>query len=75
MSLHIDGQGCQLFWYLCSRFNESKVTKINKRMTAYEKPHAIVEDDRGRRYRVLGNIGEPGDQFEMDVSLGAEVMP
>lgn len=57
------------------RFNEGYVTKVNDRMSMVEKPHTVVEDDRGRRYRVKGNVGEVGDQFQMDVSLGDEVTP
>jgi hypothetical protein len=35
--------------------------------------YSVIEDDRCRRYRVKGRVGEVGEEFSMDVSLQTEV--
>jgi hypothetical protein len=35
--------------------------------------YSVVEDENGRRYRVVGKIGPIGDTFKMDVSLMEEI--
>lgn len=41
--------------------------------TIFRNAYTVIEDDRGRRYIKVGQIGELGDEFEMDVSLIEEV--
>lgn len=35
--------------------------------------YSVVEDENGRRYRVVGRVGPIGDNFKMDVSLMEEI--
>jgi hypothetical protein len=41
--------------------------------TGVRQAYSVIQDDRGRRYRKLGRVGEVGDEFQMDVSLSEEI--
>ena len=35
--------------------------------------YSVVEDEEGKRYRILGKVGPVGDTFKMDASLLSEI--
>lgn len=35
--------------------------------------YSVLEDEKGRRYRVVGRVGPIGDTFSVDVSLMEEI--
>lgn len=52
-------------------FEPELIEEVGGRV-AKRQAYSVVEDDRGRRYRVIGRAGEVGDEFQMDVSLLTE---
>ena len=62
--------------YIAPRFVEVEIIQYNpfesiklSSGTMYRKEHCVVQSEEGKRYTVLGKVGEVGDKFQMDVSL------
>lgn len=66
--------------YIAPRYVQVKVIEFEPELvletdqgTVIKQPYSVVEDEEGKRYRVLGKVGPVGDTFKMDVSLMNEI--
>lgn len=66
--------------YIAPKYLQVKVIEFEPELiqkvgwnTAIRQAYSVVEDEEGKRYRIIGKVGPVGSTFKMDVSLLQEI--
>ena len=54
---------------------EPELVKETNEGPLIRQAYSVVEDEDGKRYRIVGKVGPVGDTFKVDASLMEEVGP